>query len=226
MELTIEKNGMDFGLHLKNKPLRTPAGNALAVSSLSLADAIVAEWQGQGEKVNKALLALTPIACVAVDLAQHNQEALLADVVPYIDTDLVCYRAGDCDELLEQQAALLSPLVAWMQEKYGIMLHTTTGVMPVAQPAGNQAILRGVLEGFPPCKLAAFAVAVKPLGSAVLALALVEGRILAEDAFRLAHLEEAYETGQWGADEEKEQQLAAKKGDVLAVGRFLSLLAA
>lgn len=226
MELTIEKNSDDFGLILKNKPLRTPAGNALAVPCLSLAEALVAEWQGQGEKVNKSLLALTPIACVAVDLALHNREALLADVVPYIDTDLVCYRAGDCPELLEQQAALLAPLVEWIKEQHGIILHTTTSVMPIAQPAGNQERLRNILVGFPPFKLAAFAVAVKPLGSAVLALALVERRILAEDAFRLAHLEETYETEQWGADEEKEAYQAAKKKDVLAVGQFLSLLGA
>lgn len=227
LQVTPVQGPQGVALMIGKVALKTPAGLALSVPTPQLADAIAAEWeaaQAQG-KLNKHLLKLTPLACVAVDIAGERRAAMLEDVVPYIDTDLVCYRAGDIPPLLARQQQLLDPLILWAKERFGLELNTTVGVMPIDQPGDNQATLAAVLAGYGNGKLAAFAVAVKPLGSAVLALALVEGRISAEEAFRLAHLEEAYESEQWGADAEKEQRLAAKAEEVQSVAHFLALLA-
>ncbi len=222
--VTYLSSGSHFSVLLNGTPMRTPAGNVLQVPSEALAQAIAAEWAGQGKKINKALLKLTPLACVAIDLVAENRNAVLADVVPYIDTDLVCYRAGDIEKLLVQQYALLDPLLAWVKEHFGIVLVITGGLMPVQQPPENGRKLTDILNVYDNWKLAAFSVAVKPLGSAVLALALLEGKLNAEEAFTLAHLEETYETRKWGEDEEKEQFLSAKREDVRAVETFLNLL--
>lgn len=224
--ITSQKTEQGFALMLGSVTLKTPAGNALIVPTAALADALVAEWQeaGQGGKINKQLLKLTPIACVAIDIVSGNLGAMLADILPYIDTDLVCYRAGDIAELSSQQGEALDPVIAWLKERYDISLVITDGMMPVAQHGENQEKLNKVLQGFDRWKLAVFAVAAKPLGSVVLALALVEGKISAEDAYNFAHLEEQYETLKWGEDDEKEQSLRAKRQDVEATARFLELL--
>ncbi len=230
LSVTSQQTEQGIALMLGGVTLKTPAGNALIVPTAALADALVAEWRdagqgiGQGGKINKQLLRLTPIACVAIDIASASREAMLADILPYIDTDLVCYRAGDIPELSGQQGDALDPLITWIRERFAIRLVTTTGLMPVRQEPGNQEKLGAVLAGFSPWKLAAFAVAAKPLGSVVLALALVEGKLKAEDAYNFAHLEEQYETLKWGMDDEKEQALRAKKQDIDAVARFLRLL--
>lgn len=217
---------VDGGYALMNGkiPARTPLGFPLVLPNEGLAAAVAAEWAGQGQKVNKALLRLTPLVCVAIDLANQNLEAVLADVVPYIDTDLVCYRAGDIEELFIQQHTLLEPILAWAKERFDIALVTTGGLMPVAQPSRNRQLLTDILAAHDSWNLAAFAAAVKLLGSAVLALALLEGRLSAQEVFALAHLEEAYETQKWGKDEEKEKLLGAKKEDIQSVETFLRLL--
>lgn len=229
LSVTSQKTGQGYELLLGNVTLKTPAGNALIAPTAALADALVAEWQqaGQGDgtgKINKQCLKLTPIACVAIDIASENREAMLADIFPYIDTDLVCYRAGDIPELSTQQSEALDPVITWIKEQFAIRLVTTIELMPVQQEPANQEKLHAVLAGYDPWKLAAFAVAAKPLGSVVLALALIEGKLSAEEAYNFAHFEETYETLKWGVDDEKEQALRAKKQDVEAVAQFLSLI--
>jgi chaperone required for assembly of F1-ATPase len=224
LQVASVKQEQGYSLVRGKTPLKTPVGHALIVPTGALAEAIAAEWAGQGAKIRKELLKLTPLACVALDLVADRREAVLADVVPYIDTDLVCYRAGEINVLLTRQQQLLDPIMAWIRERYGIVLTVTGGLMPVGQPLENSQRLADILNAYDNWKLAAFSVAVKPLGSAVLALALVEGRLSAEAAFTLAHLEETYETQKWGEDAEKERYLSTKREDTLAVERFLNLL--
>jgi chaperone required for assembly of F1-ATPase len=62
------------------------------------------------------------------------------------------------------------------------------------------------------------------LGSLVLALALLEGRLDAEEAFRLATLDEAFQASQWGEDEEAKARLEALKAQLAQIERFLRLV--
>lgn len=224
--LEVRREGITWQLAREGKPVMTPAGNALALPTQALAEAIAEEWRQaqQGGKLNKDRMGLTALSSIALDLATPRREALLEDVLPYIDTDLVSYRAGDTPELLAREEQGWDPLLAWAEKAYGIRLATTGGVLPVAQPPENTQNLSAQLERYDAWRLAAYAAAVKPLGSALLALALLEGKLNADEAFRLAHLEEEYETQKWGHDEEKEKHLALKKADLRTLERFLQLL--
>lgn len=202
----------------------TPAKHALMAPNEAVANAVTEEWRGQGVTLNKHAMTLTALCVVAIDVATHQREAMLADIVPYIETDLTCYRAGDVPELLAQQRSAYDPWLKWMKAEHDIALNPTDGMMPVSQPAEAATKLSAVIAHYDVWKLAAFALAVKLLGSAVLALALVEGKLAAAEAFRIAHLEEAYETSQWGADDEKDIALDAKRIELLAVENFLKLL--
>lgn len=219
-----QKHNDGFALVCGEKPMTTPQGRPLVVPTEKLAAALAAEWQSMGPKIKKDLLRYSPLAYVAIDIAQEKRTEMLVDLVPYIDTDLVCYRAGDIDELYAEQHTELDPLIDWIGKRFSIKLATTAGLMPVVQPEENSVLLREHLMALTAWQLAAFAVALKPLGSAVLALALLKGRLSAAEAFRLAHLEESYETGKWGEDEEKEKFLNAKRQDLQAVAEFLALL--
>ncbi len=213
-----------FRVLLDGKPANTPMGKPLLLQSEALAKAVAQEWQSQGETIRKETMPLTQAVCVAIDFAFERREALIADIIPYADTDLVCYRAGHIPELGLWQAEQLDPILAWVKERFGVTLHVTEDVMPVKQPAANGASLAAVLSGYDDWRLAVFAGAVKSLGSFMLALALVEGRIDAGTTFTLSHMEEIYETQKWGRDEEKEIKMASAKEEIAAVEKFLNLL--
>jgi chaperone required for assembly of F1-ATPase len=62
------------------------------------------------------------------------------------------------------------------------------------------------------------------LGSLVLALALLEGRISAEEAFEASQLDETFQIEQWGEDAEAARRRRSIREDVLSTRRFLDLL--
>jgi chaperone required for assembly of F1-ATPase len=211
-------------LVLDGRPARTPGGNEFLLPNEKLAQAVAREWQEQKDVIRKETMPLTQLACVALDLAAPKRDAVLKDILPYGETDLICYRAGDTQELVREQALLLDPIVNWAQEHFGVTLNVTDGVMPVKQPAENKAKFADALAAYDAWKLAALAVSVKLLGSLVLGFAFVEKRIDAGEAFRLSHLEELFETRAWGEDEEKEAKLKKVRGELEAMERFLGLL--
>lgn len=223
-KITTGKHEHGFAVLMDGKLLKPPLGETLVLPDEKLATAVAAEWQAQGEKIRKNDMRLTQLASVAIDLARMRREETLEDVLGYSDTDLLCYRNSDIPDLYILQKKLFTPIIAWANEKFGIFLQITDGIMPVKQPAENQQKIKKAVAGYTEWQLAVFATVVKPLGSIILALAFTEQRINAAEAFRLAHLEETYQTGQWGTDEEKEQKINERKLEIEAAEEFLRLL--
>jgi len=213
-----------FALLLDGKTARTPMGRSFVMCSAALGEAVALEWQAQSGTVRKDTMPLTQIACIAIDLAGEQRKEIVADLLAYAETDLVCYRAGDVPALASLQEDMLDPILAWAEERFGIELKVTNGVMPVSQPVANRARLKDAMGKYDPWKLAALAASVKLLGSLVLALALIEGRIDADAAFELSHLEEVHETDKWGIEEEKEKRLHRIREEIASAGKFLMLL--
>ena len=60
------------------------------------------------------------------------------------------------------------------------------------------------------------------LGSAVLVLAIWRGQISIEEALGFSRLEEEFQAGQWGRDEENEKNWAGKCRDARAAAFFLT----
>ena len=61
-------------------------------------------------------------------------------------------------------------------------------------------------------------------GSLVIALALLEGRLDAAEAFAAAQLDESFQIEAWGEDAEQAERRAALAGEIAAAARFKSLL--
>jgi chaperone required for assembly of F1-ATPase len=222
--VACEKQANGFAVLLDATIARTPLGNPLMLPNEALAEAVAAEWRAQLPMPDKTALRLTPIACIAIDLAPTRRAALSEELIGYGDTDLVCYRAGNIPELEAEQEALLAPVVAWAKDTYGLQLQITSGLMPVKQPKQNAAIYADMLARLDNWHLAVLAVAAKALGSLLLACLLLEGAIDAEEAFALSHLEEAYETRKWGPDDEKEAKMKLSRREIEAAAAFIRLL--
>jgi chaperone required for assembly of F1-ATPase len=95
--------------------------------------------------------------------------------------------------------------------------------MPVAQDTAALAPLRAKLDGFTDAELTAFALLAPAAGSFVLALALLDGRLSAEETYALSQLDESYQIEKWGEDEEAAERRAALALEFQDIGRFLAL---
>lgn len=221
-----------FVITLDGKNVRTPAGKLLHCSSQQLGQAIAAEWAAQAEHIDTDTMPLTRLLNIALDRVEHDREALLADIVNYAETDLLCYRAPREENALglpsaNQKLRLLQlqhfdPILAWADETYGLRFVCTDGLLPVAQPAESRAAIAELFAAANHHQLAALALMAPILGSALLTLAVWKERLSAEEALAAAHLDEAVHAEQWGDDHEVVVKWAAKCRDVKAAAVFLS----
>ena len=214
-----------FGVALDGKPVRTPAKHPLAVPTRALADAIAAEWQAQGDTVDPELLPLTRLASIALDLVAPRRAAVVAEVVKYAGTDLVCYRADQPPDLVARQHAAWQPLIDWATLRFDAPLAVTASILPVAQPPATLAAFEAAAAAYDSHRLAALHLATAACGSLVVALALVERYLDAESAFAAAELDESYEIERWGEDLEQAKRRAGLKADIALAARFVALLA-
>lgn len=213
-----------FGVSLDGKPLHTPAKAPLTVPSERLAEAIAAEWRGQGAEVKLDALPLTRLASTALDLVAGRRAEVVAEVARYAGTDLVCYRAVHPPELAQRQHRVWQPLIDWATLRYDAPLEVTAGVVPITQSAASLRAFAAAVESYATLELAALHLATAACGSLVVALALVEGRLDVDAAFAASQLDESFEIEQWGEDAEQMRRRAALRDDMALARRFLRLL--
>jgi chaperone required for assembly of F1-ATPase len=215
-----------FEVRLDNRPIRSPAKAPFVIPSEPLARGIAAEWEAQGDQIAPAEMPLMQLASTAVDLIGQKREAIIDGVAGYAGTDLLCYRAEHPQPLVERQAQRWQPLLDWATLRYDAPLQVCAGLMPKPQPAEALRALRAAVEAMDDWTLSAFQTATGACGSLVVALALFEGRIDAEEAFEISQLDETFQIEQWGEDAEFTKRRAALREDIAACRRFVDLLRA
>lgn len=213
-----------FTIRLDGREVRTPAKAPLVLPSAALAEAVAAEWAAQGERIAPATMPLMSLACTAIDRVAPNREAVVAALVDYAGSDLLCYRAERPEALADRQARLWQPLLDWAAGDLDAPLRVTAGLRHQPQPEDALAALGRAVAALDDLSLAAFDCATRAAGSLIVALALHRGRLVAETAFEAAELEASYQIELWGEDPEATRRRAAVLADLAAARRLFDLL--
>ena len=137
-----------FGIELDGRPIKTPAGHALAVPTQALAEAIAGEWNAQGDEIVPASLPLTRLANSAIDGVAEREGEVVQDIVNYAASDLLCYRAASPAGLVAKQTRLWDPILAWVRAEYDAPFNVGTGVKHLEQPAASLDAVRQVISAF------------------------------------------------------------------------------
>ncbi len=212
-----------FTVHLDARPVRTPLKAPMVVPTLALAQAIAAEWQAQGAKVNPETMPFTRTANSAIDKVAPQHAAVAAMLAEYGGSDLLCYRAEGPDDLSARQAAAWDPVLSWAKDTLDAPLVVTIGIMHVDQAPASLAKLRQAVEALDPFRLSAFHDLVAISGSLVLALAVTRRTLTAEAAWDLSRIDETWQITLWGEDEEAAETAALKRAAFLQADRFYGL---
>ena len=209
---------------LDGRPVCTPARNPLVAPSRTLAAALAAEWNAQGEIIDPASMPLTRLANSILDGVVAAPAAVAAEVEKYLGSDLLFYRAEAPQALAERQAQHWDPVLAWAREALGAQFVLARGVVHAAQPPA--ALARGGMA-LPdePWRLGAVHTITTLTGSALLALALLNGRVSVDDAWAAAHVDEDWNMEQWGRDTLALKRRAARFAEMQAAATVLTALA-
>jgi len=212
-----------FAITLDGKPIRTPSGHQVIASIPEIAEAIAAEWNAQQEFIDPLTMPLTRLANSVVEGVVGRVDDVADDVVKYLGSDLLFYRAGHPEALVAREAALWDPLLFWAADALGAHFILAEGIVHVRQPDSAIAAARAVLPG-DPWSIAALHVVTSLTGSALLALALMRGVIDQDQAWAAAHVDEDWNIEQWGVDEEVAARRAARLVDFQAAACVLKAL--
>jgi chaperone required for assembly of F1-ATPase len=188
-----------FAIVLDSRPVKTPARRALAAPTQALAQALAAEWEAQGHVIDPAQMPLTRLANTIIDGVANAGTAVRAEVEKYLATDLILYRADGPDGLVARQSEAWDPVLAWTRDALGARFVLAQGVVYAAQPEGALAAAAAAIP-HDTWRLGALHSMTTLTGSALLALALLYGRLSVEAAWQAAHVDEDWNMEFWGRD--------------------------
>lgn len=228
-EATVAPRDGAHAVLLDGRSVRTPASGMLALPTARAAELVAAEWRVQGEAIDPARMPVTRLVNSALDGVARELEAVVADIVKYAGSDLVCYRAGEPQSLVAAQGAAWDPALAFAREKLGARFILAEGVMFAAQPPEAIAAFATAVgrHGQGPnaaLRIAALHSMTTLTGSALLALMIAEGALAPEEAWAAAHVDEDYQMQLWGADEEALQKRAQRFVDMKAAADLWAAL--
>ena len=213
-------------VQLDGRPVRTPARAPLLLPTQAAADAVVAEWQDQGEKIDPATMPMTGFANAAIDQIAPRHGSFAQGIARYGESDLLCYRADGPAELVARQAALWDPLLDWARARYDVAFRTTQGIVHVPQPPETLARLSAAVLALDAFTLAGLSTLVTISGSLVCGLVLVEGGADPDALWQAAEIDELWQAELWGEDAEATNRRKLRRVEFDGAVRFCRIVSA
>lgn len=216
-EVAIGEDAGRFTIELDGRTVKTPAKKLLSLPTRAAAELVAREWQDQVDVINPGTMPITRLVNSALDGVANELDAVLEDIVKYAGTDLLCYRADTPQSLIDAQAGKWDPVLYWAADTLGARFILAQGIIHQEQPAPAIAAFAKALGKYrDPLAVGALHTITSLTGSALLALALAEGRLTAEEAWTAAHADEDWNIEQWGSDAEAEARRAHRWQDMKA----------
>jgi chaperone required for assembly of F1-ATPase len=213
-----------WGVRLDHRVLTTPERRELILPTEALAQVLAAEWARQGETLNLGGMHANRLANVVLDRVHATREQIVVDCVRHAATDLLAFPASEPVALVQAQTAAWQPVRAWAEARHRIRLSVQDGLLGVGQGAATLEAIGEALLELDDWRLG-LAASIGPLcASMVLALAVVDGHLPADEAYAVSRLEEEHQARHWGRDAEADARAADIAAEVALYGVMLRAL--
>lgn len=221
--VTVAVEGTGFRVMLDGRGLRTVGGAPQIVPTAPLAEAMAAEWSGQDEEIDPARFVFRDLADYAIDVVTPGKAAVVDELIPYAETDTLCYRAEPDEALGIRQRAVWDPLLTAAEARWDIRFVRVAGIMHRPQPEETLARLREDLATRDGFTLAAVKNTASLAASLVLGLMAVEPGADVDALWDAANLEEDWQAELWGKDAEAQDRRARRHAAFAAAAKFAVL---
>jgi chaperone required for assembly of F1-ATPase len=222
--VSVQSTAEAHRILLDDKPIKTPARARLQVPTRALADAIVTEWDMQGDTIDAKTMPLTRHANTVLDRIIAHRAHVIKELAAYGESDLICYRAAGPADLVVLQSDAWDPLIAWAEHMFAAPLAVTASINHVPQSSQAVAKLAAAVETHSDWQLAALHEGVTISGSLVIGLALSHGRLTAQEAWSAGQLDELFQASCWGEDAEAATVRMNRRAALDVAARLFHLL--
>jgi chaperone required for assembly of F1-ATPase len=218
----VREEAAVFHVVLDDKAVRTPARKPLAAPSRALAEAIAAEWQSQTDVIDPARMPLTRLANSIIDGVTGQEAAVVGDILKYLGSDLLFYRADGPASLIERQDNVWNPVIVWARDVLGARFILAQGIVHVTQPEDAVAAVAKTMQQ-DAWRLGAAHSVTTLTGSALLALAQASSVLTPDAVWQAAHVDEDFNMQTWGRDEQAMARRDHRAADFEAASQVLKL---
>lgn len=188
-----------YEINLDQRKLKTAMGNVLQLPSYPLALAVAEEWSGVKDVIMPSFMHLTGLAYTVVDNPSHVTKWDMAEsIMQFLATDTVLFADEGSAQFSALQEREWWPLLRWFNNRHGLNLVPSTGIMPAEVTDEADATLRRHILSYNHWAVAGLLYGVEAIKSVILPLAAMERHITAMDAVRLSRLEVDFQAEHWG----------------------------
>jgi len=205
---------------LDGRAIKTQCGAAQIVPTQTLADILASEWESQGEELNPALFRARDMTDYALDVIASDPAATAQRILPYADTDTLCYRADPEEPLFTRQQEVWEPLLNAFEAREDVAMQRISGIIHRPQSQEAMTTLGHKLAKLEPLTLAALETTTALSASLCIGLSALEDSADGDALWQAANLEEDWQAELWGRDAEAEARSAKRRDDFLFAVRF------
>lgn len=210
-------------VQLDGRGIRTAGRRPQIVPARGVAEAMAEEWACQGEEIDAARFFCRDLADYAIDIVAPDPGRTIRELLPYAETDTLCYRAEPGDPLHRRQVESWEPLLAAAEARWDVRFERVGGIVHRPQPPETLRRMTAALAAEDPFALAALKTLAGLSASLVIALAALGPDADSEALWNAANLEEDWQAERWGQDAEAQARRARRFADFAAAARFAAL---
>jgi chaperone required for assembly of F1-ATPase len=222
-EASVGRTDEGWRVLLDTRPIRTASGRPQVVPTQALAEALAAEWAAQGEEIDAGSFPLRDLADFAIDAVAPNRAEAVRELLPYAETDTLCYRADPEDALYRRQFEVWEPIVVAAEKRWNLRFVRVSGIVHKPQPAETLKALEALLERESDFSLAALRMLASLAASLVTGLAAIQPGADDEALWNAANLEEDWQVELWGEDWEAAERRKTRFEAFRLAMRFAAL---
>lgn len=191
-----------FEILLDKRILKTPMQKDLIFSNYKIAKETALEWDIDEKEINTENMVFYGLISTAIDKINIDKVSYIENVLGFINTDLICYRAEDPNELVDLQNNSWNPIISFIKKYIDVELKFFIGVMPSKQSLEIFNRLKTLINSFSDIEISALHRMTNLTGSIFISICILKGDVLKNEAFELSFLDELYQAKNWGIEQE------------------------
>ena len=222
--LVRKKSINSYEILLDNNILRTPLKNELIISNAKIAEEICKEWNQDIKFLNTDDMVFYGIISTSIDKIFDNRKQYIDDVLGFVDTDLICYRADKPVDLVQWQSKNWDPIILKVEKYINNKINISEGIMPLRQDKEIHLKITTFLTKFSDLEIAVLHRITNITGSIFLTLCILKNDKIKKNAFELSCLDELWQAENWGYEEEASKNRENINNELNRIIYFLDCL--
>ena len=191
-----------FDILLDKRILKTPMQKDLIFSNYKIAKETALEWDIDEKEINTENMVFYGLISTAIDKISNDKVSYIDNVLGFINTDLICYRADGPNELVDLQNSSWNPIISFIKKYIDVELKFFIGVMPSKQSLQIFNRLKTLINSFSDIEISALHRMTNLTGSIFISICILKGDVFKNEAFELSFLDELYQAKNWGVEKE------------------------